>query len=62
MVNFNFIGGDSTFQERELMKETFLTNLAEFREEFESKDPERTSSFIPWPVPTSYTIGINANF
>lgn len=32
------------------------------RKEFESKDPERTSSFIPWPVPTSYTVGINANF
>jgi TonB-linked SusC/RagA family outer membrane protein len=30
--------------------------------EFKSKDPERTSNFITWPVPTSYTFGINANF
>ncbi|HEY6901676.1 MAG TPA: TonB-dependent receptor, partial [Puia sp.] len=26
-----------------------------------SKDPERTN-FNSWPVPTSYTVGINANF
>jgi TonB-linked SusC/RagA family outer membrane protein len=32
------------------------------KKEFSAKDPERTSNFIAWPVPTSYTIGINANF
>jgi TonB-dependent starch-binding outer membrane protein SusC len=30
--------------------------------EFLSKDPERANSFAIWPVPTSYTFGINANF
>ena len=30
--------------------------------QFLSKDPERANSFAIWPVPTSYTIGINANF
>jgi TonB-dependent starch-binding outer membrane protein SusC len=30
--------------------------------EFLSKDPERANSFAQWPVPTSYTVGINANF
>ena len=29
---------------------------------FLSKDPERANSFALWPVPTSYTVGINANF
>ncbi len=30
--------------------------------EFTAKDPERANSRALWPVPTSYTIGINANF
>jgi TonB-linked SusC/RagA family outer membrane protein len=30
--------------------------------EFLSKDPERAGSFALWPVPTSYTFGINATF
>ena len=29
---------------------------------FLSKDPERANSFAVWPVPTSYTFGINASF
>ena len=30
--------------------------------EFTAKDPERANAFALWPVPTSYTIGLNANF
>jgi hypothetical protein len=30
--------------------------------EFTAKDPERAATFDVWPVPTAYTIGINANF
>ncbi|HEY6977959.1 MAG TPA: SusC/RagA family TonB-linked outer membrane protein [Chitinophagaceae bacterium] len=30
--------------------------------EFTAKDPERANSLALWPVPTAYTIGINANF
>jgi TonB-linked SusC/RagA family outer membrane protein len=30
--------------------------------DFTSKDPERAGTFNIWPVPTSYTVGINANF
>ncbi len=30
--------------------------------EFLTKDPERVGSLANWPVPTSYTVGINANF
>lgn len=30
--------------------------------EFLSKDPERANSLALWPVPTSYTFGVNANF
>ncbi len=30
--------------------------------EFTAKDPERANFRALWPVPTSYTIGINANF
>jgi TonB-linked SusC/RagA family outer membrane protein len=30
--------------------------------DFLSKDPERANSFALWPVPTGYTVGINANF
>jgi TonB-dependent starch-binding outer membrane protein SusC len=38
-------------------------NLVAFKhKEFLSKDPERAGSFALWPVPTSYTFGINANF
>lgn len=38
-------------------------NLVAFKhKEFLSKDPERAGSFALWPVPTSFTIGINANF
>ena len=38
-------------------------NLLAFKsKEFLSKDPERANSFAIWPVPTSYTFGINANF
>jgi hypothetical protein len=28
---------------------------------FLSKDPERANSFALWPVPTGFTVGINAN-
>ncbi|MDE3212480.1 MAG: SusC/RagA family TonB-linked outer membrane protein [Bacteroidota bacterium] len=35
-------------------------NLIAFKhKEFLSKDPERANSFALWPVPTSYTLGIN---
>ncbi|GGA90671.1 SusC/RagA family TonB-linked outer membrane protein [Puia dinghuensis] len=38
-------------------------NLIAFKHKnFLSKDPERANSFALWPVPTSYTFGINANF
>ncbi len=38
-------------------------NLVAFKhKEFLSKDPERANSFALWPVPTSYTFGISANF
>lgn len=38
-------------------------NLVAFKhKEFLSRDPERATSFAIWPVPTSYTFGINANF
>jgi TonB-linked SusC/RagA family outer membrane protein len=30
--------------------------------EFTSKDPERANTFDIWPVPTGFTVGINANF
>jgi hypothetical protein len=30
--------------------------------EFTAKDPERVNSLALWPVPTSYTFGLNANF
>ncbi len=30
--------------------------------QYTAKDPERANTFDLWPVPTSYTIGINANF
>jgi hypothetical protein len=54
MVTFNFIGGDSTFQERELMKETFLTNIKEFREEFESKEPFVTIDLRKSPTSSTW--------
>jgi TonB-linked SusC/RagA family outer membrane protein len=38
-------------------------NLVAFKhKQFLSKDPERANSFALWPVPTSYTFGINASF
>ncbi len=38
-------------------------NLLAFKhKEFLSKDPERANSFALWPIPTSYTFGINASF
>lgn len=38
-------------------------NLIAFKHKaFLSKDPERAGSFALWPVPTSYTFGINATF
>ena len=38
-------------------------NLVAFKHKgFLSKDPERAGSFALWPVPTSYTFGINATF
>jgi len=38
-------------------------NLLAFKHKaFLSKDPERANSFAIWPVPTSYTFGINASF
>jgi TonB-linked SusC/RagA family outer membrane protein len=38
-------------------------NLIAFKHKgFLSKDPERANSFAYWPVPTSYTLGINATF
>jgi len=38
-------------------------NLVAFKHKaFLSKDPERAGSFALWPVPTSYTVGINASF
>jgi hypothetical protein len=38
-------------------------NLVAFKhKEFLSKDPERAGSYALWPVPRSYTFGINANF
>lgn len=38
-------------------------NLLAFKHKaFYSKDPERAGSFALWPVPTSFTCGINANF
>jgi TonB-linked SusC/RagA family outer membrane protein len=38
-------------------------NLLAFKhKDFLSKDPERAGSFALWPVPTSFTFGINANF
>jgi TonB-linked SusC/RagA family outer membrane protein len=30
--------------------------------DFSSKDPERANSFANWPVPTSYSFGLNVNF
>ena len=30
--------------------------------QYTAKDPERANTFDLWPVPTSYTVGINANF
>jgi len=30
--------------------------------EFTAKDPERANTFDLWPVPTSFTVGLNANF
>ncbi len=30
--------------------------------EYTAQDPERANTFDLWPVPTSYTVGINANF
>lgn len=30
--------------------------------EFTAKDPERAATFDTWPVPTSFTFGLNANF
>jgi len=30
--------------------------------EFTAKDPERVNSLALWPVPTSFTVGLNANF
>jgi len=30
--------------------------------EFTAKDPERANNFDLWPVPTSFTVGLNANF
>ena len=39
MVDFNFINGNISPQEQEYIKEKFLTNLAEFREEFEGNNP-----------------------
>jgi TonB-dependent starch-binding outer membrane protein SusC len=30
--------------------------------DFLSKDPERATSLALWPVPTSYTVGLNVNF
>lgn len=39
------------------------SNLIAFKhKEFLSKDPERANTFANWPVPTSFTVGINANF
>lgn len=38
-------------------------NLVAFKHKaFLSKDPERANSLALWPVPTSFTVGINANF
>jgi hypothetical protein len=38
-------------------------NLLAFKsKEFTAKDPERANTFDLWPVPTSYTVGINVNF
>lgn len=37
MIDFNFINGNITHQEKEVIKETFLSNLKEFRQEFEQK-------------------------
>lgn len=38
-------------------------NLIAFKHKgFLSKDPERAGSFALWPVPTSYSFGINATF
>ena len=38
-------------------------NLIAFKsKEYSAKDPERANTFDLWPVPTSYTVGINANF
>ena len=30
--------------------------------QYSSKDPERAGTFNVWPVPTSYTLGLSANF
>ncbi|HWW39850.1 TonB-dependent receptor [Pedobacter sp.] len=30
--------------------------------DFTAKDPERANTFDLWPVPTSFTVGLNANF
>ncbi len=35
--------------------------LAFKNKDFLSKDPERANSFALWPVPTGFTVGINAN-
>jgi len=38
-------------------------NLVAFKsKQLLSKDPERVNSLAIWPVPTSFTVGINANF
>ena len=38
-------------------------NVVAFKnKDFLSKDPERANSFALWPVPTGFTVGINANF
>jgi hypothetical protein len=38
-------------------------NLVAFKSKaYTAKDPERANTFDLWPVPTSYTVGINVNF
>jgi hypothetical protein len=38
-------------------------NLVAFKsKQLLSKDPERVNNLALWPVPTSFTVGINANF
>lgn len=39
MLTWSFIGGNPTIQEQQILKETFLSNLHEFRKEFEENEP-----------------------